>query len=920
MKNSFLQQATADLIRRVGLSGLENYTLVFPMQRAGLFVKQYLFDYMRQEGIDTPVVLPHLTTIDMLSDSLSALRSDDEIASVFRLYKAYSAHTHTTMPPDAFYGWGQQLMTDISNVDMALLDVSKMMQMASDACQLETLDLDDEVRERLEKLLREGGRTGSVRAFFEELWAALPMIYRDFRLSEEEAGVGTRGARSRWVIEHWEDERVQQGLGERHYAFLGFNYLLGAERELMRLVRERDEAHTLFYWDYDAHFPLQNGIYDFIPREIARFGNALEGSETSRTSLTSTTSQTSQTSPTSPTSSTSASIEAVVFGSAAGQAQYVHSWLEKHHKPGDKTAIVVADESVLPQVVYSLPTESKWGHINITKGYPLRATRIYAEVVAIMERVLADNAATDSAEMIRTISTRLERVYKQLRQHSDDRWLMVLIDEAYYQAQMVLRSLMVLMAKDAYVAECLEDKRLLVSLIRRKMEMVSVPFHGEPITDIQIIGVLETRLLDFDNVLILNVEEGVVPNTAVDRSFLPLDLRSEYHMQTRDEESKIYGYNFFRLLRRAKHVTLTFSEATTDTGKKCMSRFLMQMLTSPAYHITRGMVSESDQRAVALAEGDARLMEGEAHAEKLSPSAISEYIECPKEYYLKHIRHIYDSDEESVFFSVSTLGTLVHAVLEALYRARREGQEIGLREALTIAYQQTNAKYHHYHPEAEEDPYIMDDHEAENHAILRMAEEVLKSDEGLEEMHNLWLEKKVSMRLEADTEHVLTLEGVVDRLDRVKDETGEYIRVLDYKTGKFDERKMRLRLDDGLEELFTSPDKRYALQTLIYCMMVAAQQDEALHAGVPMHPELFYPRNPSADRRLQLPDAENPRAWVPLTDYRSEIAGAFEPRLRDKVREIITATEFPMVDEKTCTDAHCYCPYHLLCGRVKKNG
>lgn len=907
MKDSFLQQVTRDMIARVGLNGLENYTFVFPMQRAGLFVKRYLCDYIQESKQTAPIVLPHFTTIDLLADSLCKLHSDDEIASVFRLYAAYKAHVSQDMPIDAFYGWGQQLLTDISNIDMALLDIDKMIQMTADAGQLDAIQIDDEVRERLEKLLRQQGNPHSVREFFVSLWRELPAIYTDFKNAEsqDDVQVGTRGARTRWVVENFSDDIVQRGLQGRHFVFVGFNYLLGAERQLMTLIRDREPEQTLFYWDYNADFTIPNGIFDFMPREIERFGNALPIPQSEGRFL-------------SPKDGSSfpPSITAIAFGSASGQAQYVHQWLHEHHHPGQQTAIVVADESILPQVVYALPAEADWGHINITKGYPLRNTRIFAETVKLLDEAVEKK--TSVQDLIQTVAHNLETVYKCLRQHTEDRWLFVLIDEAYYQSQLVLRELLSLIKKDDFVRAELTDIHLCASLIRRRLEMVSIPFHGEPITDIQIIGVLETRLLDFDNVLILNVEEGVVPNTSADRSFLPLDLRKEYRMQTRDEESKIYGYNFFRLLRRAEHVTLTFSEATTDTGKKSMSRFLMQLLTSPDYTVTRRMVTEPDHR-IPIEATDAVFNpeQGDRRPDHLSPSAISDYIECPKEFYLKHIRHIRTADEESVLFIPSTLGTLVHGVLESVYRQKKNGTEPDWDKALDDAYTAANAKFHEHHRDIAENPYIREDHAVENHAILEMAKRVVKKDSELDEMENIWLEKPVEMKV-GD----LTLLGVIDRLDRVK-APNEYIRILDYKTGSYKAEKMRV---DSMDELFTNPDKRYPLQTLIYCEILRHQKD-APHPELPICPELFYTKQPSEERRLLLPvkngeeelEKKKKPTYEPMTNYVEQLAAAFQPKLFDTIQTIMTATAFPMVDRKQCEDSHCYCPFHLLCGREKKS-
>lgn len=907
MSTSFLQQVTSDLIARVGIHALDRYTLVFPMQRAGLFVRKYIADHIRSLDLQQPVVLPHFTTIDLLADSLCPLRADDEIASVFRLHRAYQAHAPQPMPIDAFYGWGQQLLTDMSNVDMALLDVDRMMALTGSLNGMDILDLDDDVRSQLECLLHGSPRSGSVREFFTALWQQLPAIYADFHAAELADGVGTRGARTRWVIDHFQSPEVQSALADRHFVFVGFNYLLAAERELMTCIRDLQPDHTLFYWDYDPDFSIPNGIYSFLPPEISRFGNCLPASD----------------------SASHPAIEAVCFSSDSGQAQYVHEWLRLHHHAGDSTAIVVADESLLPQVIYSLPPDLQ---VNITKGYPLRSTRLFAQTLALLDRHADAESASD---YIRRIAESLEQIYHQSADLLSDRWLQVLSAESYYQIQLSLRQILLLMGRNPYVAECLSDRRLLSRLIRRRLEGVSVPFHGEPITDIQIIGVLETRLLDFDNVLILNVEEGVVPNTSVDHSFLPFDLRREYRMQTRDEESKIYGYNFFRLLRRAQHVTLAFSEAATEMGRKSMSRFLMQLLTSPDYSVTRRSVLESKNTAVDEITALSGAPDSESEYPKsLSPTALSTYIECPREYYYSYVRRIRPADDESVILSVSTFGSLVHGVLQSAYIQLGTADSVDFGAALAFAYASVNDDYLHHHPDASVGPYVLSDHPVENHAVLAMARRVLEHDREQPSFRNLYLEQSVGMNIDVITPDGMPrqvwLHGVIDRVDCVTESDGSsYLRILDYKTGRFDPKSLVV---SSWDDLFRSTDLRYALQTLIYCTLFYKNWESHSQSLGQSHsqsfgerpnvvrPQLCYPRQVSADGSLHIPSGSESESGpesksTRLTDYASQAAAEFEPRLINLVREIMAATDFPMADPSVCADRSCHCPFHLLCSR-----
>jgi len=858
---AFLHIVTEDLIERLGVKGLERVTMVFPMQRAGLFVKQYLSERVLQSKDDIPMVLPRFTTIDALADSLCELQADEEISSVCALYEIYKKHTTHTLPIDAFYGWGVQLLADFSSADMALLDVDRLMHYTADAAKLEDLVLEPETKERLEELLHTTGAANSIKEYFTSLWAALPQIYEDFHALQLQAGVGTRGERTRWVIENFQSETIQQRIKGRTFVFVGFNYLLGAERKLMQLLR--DNASALFYWDYNPDFHLDDEVYKFIKENIKEFGNALP----------------------SVTCNLQPALTAIACQSSSAQAQYVRDWLLAHHKEGDKTAIVIADESILQAVVYALPDRKELNaRINITKGYPLRTTHLYADVMALFET----HKNEPLMDIVPKVIGDLAEHYQSLERPEKESWLAVLLDESYYQIQLVLRQVHVMLLQNEFIRQCLGEYRVLRNLVRRKLEMVTIPFHGEPITDIQIIGVLETRLLDFDHVLILNVEEDVVPAKANDRSFLPFDLRREYRMSTREEEAKIYAYNFFRLMRRAQDVTLCFSDSFTELGKKTMSRFLMQMLCAKDWKVERLRLNEA-ARVETFALAHTIFTDTDTFPNHLSPSSISEYIECPRQFYLKRICGIEESQTVQVMLPQNVFGSLVHNVLKQAYTETN----CDLNKALEIAYNDPKVQ-----------GYKKEEHEAENHALLSMVRKVLQKDKELPALKVLALEKPVHKDIPTSLGNV-RLVGVIDRMDEIGEGSEAYVRVLDYKTGGYDKKKMTFNAMDELFDPITGPDLKYALQTLIYCSMV--------NNRLPLSPELMFPRVINAERTISY-------QGEPIKDF-AQLKEEFETRLQKEIETIrqqaVPGTEFVPCDEKICEQS--YCSFHLLCGRTKKS-
>ena len=887
MNKTFLQQVTDQLLSQFSWKGLKDITIVFPMHRAGLFIKQALEQRMTQEGVSFPVLLPEMLTIDELADKYSTLRPEEEIRAVCRLYTCYREKTTTRLDIDSFYGWGLQLLKDFSAADMALLDSEKLIRHVAEAGEIDSSGVDKDVAERLNKLLGQDGEHGSVRKYYQDLWKQLPDIYTAFRTSQEADGFGTRGAITRQVVENF-DALVNDAEGKT-FAFVGFNYLLKAEYTLMERFQQRGQA--IFFWDYDPTFDVDEKVYGFIQTYMRKFPNALiQPNETDK----------------------KPELNIVACQSSEAQAQYVHNWLQKYHHSGDKTAVVITDESMLEQVVYALPEGEQFQKANITKGYPLKETRIYAAVTEWLNQ--PENENPDCITLLGDLIETMAKRFMPQQCAEEENWHDILSIEAYYQTMTQLRKLKTLLEEQENVRSLVQKPKTLRNLVKRTLENVLIPFHGEPITDIQIIGVLETRLLNFDNILIINVEEGVVPGTGHDNSFIPYDIRRIHQMQTREEESKIYAYNFFRLLRRSKHVTMTFSDAFTQDGKKSMSRFLMQLLTTPTYaqQINTYRLVERAERNIAKYQDREILAEIPT---SLSPSAISDFIECEREFYLKHVLKIQEPEQTSDMYQPHTFGTLVHDTLEQVYQTiaktcKRSNTHLiitqkdiqtfldtpeNLKTALNAAYKNAEKSYRLHHPECETTPYISAKHEPENTVILEMVTRVLQRDIETTPLTIVGTEKWV----EQDGLH-----GRIDRLDIIKENGRNHLRILDYKTGGYDKEKMSV---DSIATLFSKPEKRYILQTLLYCKLV---NNSGLNKeGLPLMPQLLFPRSNEGDPHIFI-DKQ------PVTDY-SSVQNEFESHLDDLLTNIRTKKEFAPVEKDKCEDSKCYCPFHLLCGRKK---
>lgn len=960
MKNTFLAHVASDLVQKAGgIENLSNNVLVFPMHRGGVFMQQELGEILKNSSKKT-IVLPEFVTINDLADHLSALHTVDELTSIIDLYQIYKRipSANDKLPIDVFYGWGKQLLDDFSDVDIALLDAENLFKNSVEAHKLEKVQIDEDTRKRLEELLPRTTNSQlqkQQQKVFEELWKQIPTMYSELNKMHCERGVGYQGARIRQVVENFGSEKIQNKIAGKTFAFIGFNYLLGAERKLMQLLQEH--GHALFYWDYNAAFQTNPDAYKFIRKEMEQnnLTNSLSADLCSETT-----------------------IRPVTMCAAIGsnvQAQYVHQWLTEHHHEDDRTAIVIADESMLEPVVFALPKQ--WSDkVNITKGFPLRDTNIYHDIISHLSN---SGQLSESPDIwIGMLNDILNRCFTneslQVQDKQGDNaqqgkiWQTELRKESEAQAEQIIRRFIALL-KDKKL-EDITSLATLRNLIRRYMDMVSMPFHSEEKMEIQVMGVLESRVLDFDHLLILNAEEGVLPAKASNHSFIPYYLRKYYGMQTADEQSSIFAYNFFRLLRRCADTTILFSSGASKNGKRTMSRFLMQMLVTKEFEVTKMQLVESNttpQEAPdvftykSLAD---KWMQEDATSKKelkLSPSAITTYLGCHRRFYLQYVLGLNSTDQDEPILRNNELGSLIHGILNYVYEQLtccqfpkeikadditvlfedsdcKKLKKDSADHLLDGGYMKMNEDYCRFHPKDAEH-YKRDEHPIENEVALQYVCKVLKYDvdmlkkDGYLEIVMMEQDKRIDMDVKTDDGHTspICIGGKIDRLDIVKEDGQKYLRVLDYKTGGFSESKLRAA---NMDAIFADNTQQwYMLQALLYCLICDKKAQELNKDGLPITAELLFTNQnlSTFDPHLSFkeePDNRNSSKKILMKDYHQtitqtvnkkeesfQISAEFEKKLKEKVQEIVTTTNFDQCSESNCSS---YCPFHLLCGREKK--
>ncbi len=917
MKDSFLEQVAHSILDKMDWKQLSRTTFVLPSHRAGLILKNELLQLQKARNAQA-IWAPTVQTLTQLQDYLSPLYAEDELFTIVRLYKLYSqelrANSQEPMSLDMFYTWGRQMLADFTNIDASMHaeEVPNFFENTIAAHELSTWQLDPEVEERLRALINpitndERPTThDSIKNQYESLWRQLYTLYRDLREQMSAEQKGYPGMRQRAVIELWDDETIQSKIAGRTFVFVGFNYLLPVECELMLRLKEQQQA--LFYWDYVPDFQTNTKAFSFAQKNAELLGNALDQHQTSNIKH-------------------QTSVNIISCVSKEAQAQYVHRWLQQNYTAkGQKVGVVICDETMLEPVIYALPAiqlpdQDAPEPINITKGFPLRNTAVYARAMAWLYD--KKNGKADDLVSPDFIESFLKGIFPETTESTQTTestlsWKDLLILESEYQVRKIANQMRLLIAEG--LGDIPITRKLIRLLMRRTMENVTMPFHGEPVTDIQVMGVLETRLLDFDKLLILNVDEGILPQRQTDASFIPFYLRKTYHMQTSDEKATIYAYNFFRLLSRAGHTTLMYGQPDTLGGSRGMSRFIMQILYSDAFDVTLEELQEPNTIADIQPDEKPKVSLWSTHPCHLSPSAINSFITCPLAFYYRYVEHLYPEEEKETQFEDNTIGSFVHHVMEYIYThflhcdnihptpispdaiEQIRTSEDKLNEALMAAYDAMNKEANSQEPRA--NSYIPEEHTSENVVIKGYVRNILERDRE---------DAKVGLQvymLEQPCYFPVTIEGVgtiqtggkIDRLDIYGPEGAEILRVIDYKSGGYTDKTHEEKMTANWDNIMADEMKSYVRQTLIYSHAVMVNDKTKL----PIEPHLFFCRRRLTDIVTTL-DVDN----TTVTDYRA-IQEPFLETLQAKVKEVVTTTGFPPCEPGKCPP---HCKFYRLCGR-----
>ena len=957
---SFLKLVAADLYKHTE-GNLAHTAVVFPNKRAGLFFNEYL----AQES-DSPIWSPAYVSISELFRSLSPWEVGDPVKLVCELYKIFRRETQSTETLDDFYFWGEMLISDFDDADKNRVDTDKLFSNLQDLRNImdDYTFIDDEQEEAIRQFFQNFSieRRTALKERFISLWDVLGNIYKGFRESLASQNIAYEGMMYRHVIEHLDVDKLPY----EKYVFVGFNVLNKVEHTLFTQLKDAGKA--VFYWDYDEFYMKENRqavtheAGEFIRRNLRDFPSPLSGELFKNLSK-------------------PKEVHYIASSTENAQARYLPQWIRNNlTTPEKETAVVLCNEALLQPVLHSLPAEIK--HVNITMGFPLSQTPVYSFLIALLElhthgfnfksgRYTFQSVVTllkhpytrqltGQAELLEKELTRNNRFYPLPGELGKDEFLTRLFTplsgnlnlcirlsetlqqvagiyqantsgtedtdafnqlyrESLFKAYTTINRFRTLIEEDELTVQSETFRRLLVKVL----STTNIPFHGEPAIGMQVMGVLETRNLDFRHLVLLSVNEGQLPKSGGDSSFIPYNLRKAFGMTTIEHKIAVYAYYFYRLLQRAERITLIYNTSSDGLNRGEWSRFMLQFLIEWPHPITRQFLEAGQspqgtspitvEKTPDVMRRMQSLFDVRANPKaKFSPSALNYYLDCPLKFYYRYVAGLSAPDEVSAEIDSATFGSIFHYAAEHIYKdltthgkvINKEALETLLRNEVKLQdYVDTAFKKLFFNVPQNEKPEYNGVQLINSAVIARYLKQLLQNDLRYAPFTFIASEMEVDEPIDIQTPKGVIksrIGGIIDRMDS-KDGT---LRIVDYKTGGDTD------TPPHVESLFIPDKKRsnYVFQTFLYAAIMCRKQPTMKIA-----PALLYIHRAATETYSPVIQMGEPRKPKEAVEDFSKYEKEYRERLQGLLEEIFNPEKSFAQTEiiEKCT----YCDFKALCKR-----
>ncbi|MGJ8591577.1 MAG: PD-(D/E)XK nuclease family protein [Aquaticitalea sp.] len=843
---SFIEDVIVDLQKKeVDFSQL---TFVLPSKRAGVFLTYHLSKNLRKT-----IFAPKIISIEEFVESISELNYISNTELLFEFYEVYLKLTpkEQVEPFDSFSKWAQLLLQDFNEIDRYLIPTENIFEYLKAIKELNHWSVAEE-------------QTNSVKNYI-VFWSRLKVYYKEFKLKLIAKRKGYQGMVYREAVDSLEHYIALNAF--KHHVFVGFNALNKAEEIIIQELLQQDLADI--YWDIDETF-INNKIHDaglfmrlhtynwsyFEKHPFQWMSSHYQHSK---------------------------HIEVIGTPKNIGQVKYIGELLDKlqnENRSISNTAVVLGDETLLMPLLNSIPRGID--AINITMGLPVRTvplaslfeelfkihknkslTFYYRDVVSIISHQFVqplfdvgdENYSNRIVAFIQNnniVHISIEKL-KELAEHKHD-VIALLFDnwqdnpnkaigqcsqlilkikdyldtdktnnllplEYLYRFNEIFNELSSLNATYKYI----NTVSTLLSLYRELLKSETLDFKGEPLHGLQIMGMLESRVLDFETVIISSVNEGILPAGKSNNSFIPFDVKIENGLPTYKEKDAVYTYHFYRLLQRAKNVYIIYNTEPDVLNGGEKSRFITQLEIEKLHPIKHYIVSPkvpSIQKSLKIIKKtDAVLVVLKKIAHKgFSPSSLTNYIRNPIDFYNEKVLGIKSYDEVEETVAANTLGTVIHETLEEFYfpfigMVLNESHLQSMKEAIDVTVEKHfKSSYREGDMTKGKNLIIFEIAKRYVNNFLNKEIETIKTGN---EIKIIALEQEIKVAIDIpELDFPVFLKGTVDRIDTYNG----IMRIIDYKTGKVEQSKVEIV---DWEDITTDYDKySKSFQVLTYAYML----------------------------------------------------------------------------------------------------
>lgn len=961
----FLYQVATLFYQQYGAE-IHRLAFVFPNRRAGLFFQKYL-----SEISEKPLFSPSILTINDLFMQLSGMHPADKIQMLFRLYELYKQRSGSSESFDEFIYWGEMLLNDFDDIDKYMVDARMLFRNVSD---LKSLDDDfnylspeqvQAIRSFWSSFYPKGDSPNQ--QHFLELWEILYDLYAGLRTSLAKDGCGYDGMIFREVVEQLEKEPMSDFPFDQ-VVFVGLNALSVSEERLLLALQKKGVAD--FYWDYVGPWVTDpdNKASFFLERNLRLFPSRMQlpttepvQAEIRVMGVPSAIGQAKQVYPIlqaladeQQLTDESALRTAIVLPDehllvpvlnaipeaiqhinvtmgyplagtpVAALMEYILT-LQKNIRYIDRVPVFYFRD-VLPilnhqYVMAAAPEEVSQLVKDMTAG-----NRIYVHAVDLNRHELlsilftpVQNTEELSDYLIHVLEA-LNACLRNNRPNPDDEEMISNSTQTTVdiEQEFIFHYFATVNRMKEVMCEAKIEMRLdtYFRLLKRMTDLITIPFEGEPLSGLQVMGVLETRALDFDRLIILSMNEGIFPLKKAANSFIPYNLRRGFGLPTYEHQDSVWAYHFYRLIRRAKQVTLLYDTRTTGLQTGEVSRFVHQL----RYHYQYPLIDELVVYDVASSAVPPISVQKTAEVEKLlsnflsggpralSASAINTYLDCPLKFYFSVLEQIQEEDEITETVERDVFGSILHKVMEDLYapfkgklvtadllKLLRKDQPL-LTGTIARAFAELFFKSPVVRP-LEGENFLTGE------MIRKYAEKILEQDARFTPFHYIESEKKVRATITLSDKRVVQLKGFIDRVDSLD----RVLRIVDYKTGSG---KLEFESVEGLFDKEAKDRPKAVMQVFLYAWMY---QQLPEYTGMPIQPAIYYLRTLFQRSFNPVVEQKKGRGKADKVNSFQDFASDFEGKLRQCLDEIFNL-DIPFTQTET-GKACAYCSFRGLCGK-----